>query len=97
VAENTRFAKSMKYNIKTNIFQDGKRREDEGMKIITVLYPIWIGIAVNIVMSLINLSLIGHYGSIASAYMKHSGKILFLLWTILLSLTAYNGGVSYLF
>jgi hypothetical protein len=59
-------------------------------RLILVLYPFWIGIILNIIFTIINVSLIGHYGKIASGYMKYSPWFLGTAWVMLIGLAVFN-------
>lgn len=65
---------------------------DMGEFMFGILWPIWIGIAGNVLLSIINISMIGHYGPYATWYMRKAAmRILIGMWGLLICLSIFNG------
>lgn len=56
-----------------------------------ILYPIWIGVLWNLIAIGLNLSCLGNYGPLASAWIKHAPKLMLGVWAVLICWSVLNG------
>ena len=60
------------------------------MSILSVIYPLWIGIFLNLALAAVNLLCVSRNGPVIRAYMKCVTPVLLLVWVALIAWTVAN-------